>query len=35
VRRPQALHKSLVVCMEFPQHLGRPYKLFVVVRNPL
>jgi len=35
VRRPQALHKSLVIPMEFFQHLGWPYKLLVVVHNAL
>ena len=35
MRRAQALHKGLVVGVEFPQHLGRTHKLLVVVRNPL
>src|ERR1035438_2593998 len=35
MRRAQALHKRLVVGVEFPQHLGRTHKLLVVVRNPL
>jgi len=35
MRRAQALHKGLVVGVEFLQHLGWAHKLLVVVRNSL